>query len=196
MSCRFTCHRSAVAASQGFTLLEVLVTIVILAFGLLHLAGLQARVSIAEVEAYQRTQALLLVQEMIDRIESNASAIRTDIKNGTTINNYVQSNIGTSGTQNCAGLSGAALDRCEWANAIIGLSETSGGTNVGTLTAGRGCVTKPIAGDAYTYMVVVAWQGQIKTGAPPASVTCGAGAYGDDAFRRIVADTIRIAQLQ
>lgn len=185
-----------VRPAPGYTLVEVLVTIVILAFGLLHLAALHNRVSIAEVESYQRTQALLLLQEMTDRMEANASSIRADINNGTSLNNYVQNDIGTGGLQNCTSLSGAALDRCEWANALIGAGEkTSSSINIGTLTGGRGCISQPITGDPYTFLVVVTWQGQIKTTAPPTSLACGTGAYGDEASRRAIGQTLRIAPL-
>lgn len=43
----------------GFSLLEVLVTVLILAFGLLGLAGLQARTMTTEMESYQRSVALV-----------------------------------------------------------------------------------------------------------------------------------------
>ena len=52
-------------------MLEVLITIIIVSLGLLGLAGLQARVQVAELEAYQRTQAIVLLQEMVDRINAN-----------------------------------------------------------------------------------------------------------------------------
>ena len=49
---------------RGFTLLEVLITIVILAFGLLGLVGLQTRMQLTEAEAFQRTQATLLLADV------------------------------------------------------------------------------------------------------------------------------------
>ncbi|HEY0563491.1 MAG TPA: prepilin-type N-terminal cleavage/methylation domain-containing protein, partial [Methylophilus sp.] len=49
---------------QGSTLLEVLITIVILAIGLLGLAGLQSRLHVSEMESYQRAQALVLLNDM------------------------------------------------------------------------------------------------------------------------------------
>jgi type IV pilus assembly protein PilV len=56
---------------RGTTLLEVLITIVILAIGLLGLAGLQARLQSSEMEAYQRSQALILLNDMASRIATN-----------------------------------------------------------------------------------------------------------------------------
>ncbi|MDP3678960.1 MAG: prepilin-type N-terminal cleavage/methylation domain-containing protein, partial [Methylotenera sp.] len=53
---------------RGALLLEVLVTIVILAIGLLGLAGLQAKLQSSEMESYQRAQALILLNDMASRI--------------------------------------------------------------------------------------------------------------------------------
>ncbi|TMH30961.1 MAG: type IV pilus modification protein PilV, partial [Betaproteobacteria bacterium] len=57
--------------SRGFTLIEVLISMLIMAIGLLGLAGMQAVAQRAEVESYQRAQALVLVQDMVDRVNAN-----------------------------------------------------------------------------------------------------------------------------
>ena len=49
-------------------MIEVLVTMVIIAFGLLGMAGLQMRMQTSEMESYQRSQALLLLNDMANRI--------------------------------------------------------------------------------------------------------------------------------
>jgi type IV pilus assembly protein PilV len=61
-------RRMAVA---GFSLIEILVTVMILMFGILGLAGLQGAAINAESDAHQRAQALLLLQDMADRINAN-----------------------------------------------------------------------------------------------------------------------------
>ena len=55
----------------GASMIEVLVTTVILAIGLLGLAGLQSRLGLSEMESYQRAQALVLLQDMANRIATN-----------------------------------------------------------------------------------------------------------------------------
>jgi len=55
----------------GFSLLEVLITVVILAIGLLGLAGLQTSGLKNNHSAYQRSQATLLAYDMIDRVRAN-----------------------------------------------------------------------------------------------------------------------------
>jgi type IV pilus assembly protein PilV len=187
----------------GFTLLEVLITIIILAFGLLGLAGMQSNASIAERESYQRTQALILLQDMVDRINLNSTAIRAGVAAATvdtsTSTNYLTggTDAGTAGTvPDCTALSGAALDLCEWDHELRGMTESRAGSNVGTLASGRGCILRPDATDSYRYLVVVAWQGMIETTAP--AVACGSGAYGAgnlDKARRAVSAVVQVTAL-
>jgi type IV pilus assembly protein PilV len=56
---------------RGFTLIEVLVTLVILTFGLLGIAGLMAKGQRVSFEAYQRQQAVALATDMAERIRAN-----------------------------------------------------------------------------------------------------------------------------
>ena len=169
-------------SSAGYVMLEVLVTIVILVFGLLGLAGFQIRTTVAEQEAYQRVQALLLAQDMVERIYANRANAAT----------YVQNDIGSSGTKrtDCASLSGKDQDVCEWHNALIGASENLGDSTVGTLLGGQGCIA---AGATNEYIVTVTWQGLTRTVAPGA--TCGQNDYGNDALRRVVSMRVQIATL-
>lgn len=55
----------------GFTLIEVLVTLLILVFGLLGLAGLIVKGQRAGYEAYQRHQALTIANDLAERIKAN-----------------------------------------------------------------------------------------------------------------------------
>ena len=58
---------------RGFTLIEVLVTLVILMFGLLGIAGLMAKGQRVSFEAFQRQQALSLANDMAERQRANRS---------------------------------------------------------------------------------------------------------------------------
>ncbi|MCK5354747.1 MAG: type IV pilus modification protein PilV [Methyloprofundus sp.] len=55
----------------GFTLVEVLVAMIIFAIGMLGLAGLQTRALQDNQDAYLRTQAIFLANDMSDRIKAN-----------------------------------------------------------------------------------------------------------------------------
>jgi type IV pilus assembly protein PilV len=175
-------------ARQGaFTMIEVLVTIVILAFGLLGLAGLQGRVHVAETESYGRAQAIELLQDMKARINANrrnAASYATTTPLGT----------GNS-LQDCSALTGAALDLCEWNNALLGASETAGGQAVGAMLGGRGCISLVSATMPRQLLISVVWQGLSSTVAP-AATTCGQGDYTDDSARRAVVATVTIGCLE
>lgn len=55
------------APNMGFTLIEVLVTAIVMAVGLLGLAGLQMAAMKSNHSAYQRTLAVLAAYDLIDR---------------------------------------------------------------------------------------------------------------------------------
>jgi|SRR5690554_1625026 len=62
---------------NGYGLIEVLVAVLVLAVGLLGLAGLQTQSLRFNNEAYFRTQATLLAMDMADRLRSNLETART-----------------------------------------------------------------------------------------------------------------------
>ena len=173
----------------GVTLIEVLVTIVILAIGLLGLAGLQARLQSSEMEAYQRSQALILLNDMASRVTTNRvnAAAYAD---GTTLGAGMTCPASTATT--------SERDQTQWCQALQGTGETSGGSNVGAMIGGRGCVNDLGGGQ---FLITVAWQGLTPISAPPASVACGQNAYDggsgcvDDLCRRVVTTIVRIANL-
>lgn len=180
----------------GFGMIEILVTLVILLMGLLGLAGLLTRSQQAEMESYQRAQALILLQDMVDRINANRKVAScyalTTSSDGTP---YLGT--GYVGTPSCASgtseqSSRANADMTAWSDALRGSSEIRGGANVGVMIGARGCI-RNIATD--TYMVIVAWQGLSSTTAPLSSLSCGNNLYGNEAQRRVVSQTLRIADL-
>ena len=188
---------------RGFTMLEVLVALLILMIGLLGLAGLLVTTQQGEVEAYQRKQAAVLLQDMLDRITANSKAagaagqcyaFTTDAANGSP-------SLGTGNAVNAVFVCGAgsasqqvrgAADLAAWNNALLGTAERKGAAEVGAIIDARGCVTNPAA---ETYTVSVAWRGLQPTVAPPAAYTCGLNQYTDERLRRVISVTIRIANL-
>ena len=181
---------SSLHAQRGSTMLEVLITIVILAVGLLGLAGLQSRLQVSEMEAYQRAQALILLNDMANRITTNRNAAAT----------YVTSAVGAGMTCPTSTATQKARDALEWCNALQGAAETTGtGNMVGAMIGGRGCVESV---GANKYMITVAWQGAIALSAPPAEVSCGANLYNaagtqcnGDVCRRVLTTVVQIATL-
>lgn len=176
---------------RGVTMIEVLIAIFILTVGLLGVAGMQSQMQLAEIEAYQRAQAIVVLQDMVNRINANRRV------NATTAADYVTASpLGTS-AMNCTGLTTvAARDLCEWNNALYGASETKGGQTLGAMNGARGCISNPVNAMPREFVVAVAWQGMRPTIAP-AATTCGQGSYGtDDRLRRALVARIVIGCLQ
>ena len=184
--------KSALTKSRGFSLLEILVAVLILAIGLLGMAGLQLVATRSVQESFQRSQAILLMQDMVDRINVNRKSARSyDLGTG-----Y----LGTGSSATC-GVS-ADADCQAWAQMLLGAAEKSaGGTNVGAMIGARGCIkydaATELAGapDTGVYTVTVVWQSQSGF-LPPAAITCGSGLYSaDNSDRRYVMTQFRVGKL-
>lgn len=197
------------AGNTGFSLLEVLVTIVILLIGLLGLAGLQARALSSQMESYQRSQALILLQDMASRINANRKNASSYV---TPVPQYLGTGTSYSIPTDCTtAAAGQPRDFCEWNNALLGAAETQGvANNVGAMIGARGCIYQtlaPASGVVAIYSIVVAWQGLNNTAAPivvttpPSPANCGLGLYKDrsgatqEALHRVVTLPIGIADL-
>ncbi len=184
-------HRRSISSHRGSTMIEVLVTFFVLAIGLLGLLSLHSRLQSSEMEAYQRSQALLVLDEMANRISSNAALAVTYVTNTT--------GIGT-GTNCSAGVSTQTRDARAWCEALQGAAETSGANRVGAMVGARGCIENLNNG---TYMITVAWQGLTPLSAPPASVACGRNLYDgaagsactNDICRRAITTIVTVATL-
>ena len=204
-------YRLNSARSRGFTMIEVLVSLLIIVLGLLGLAGLQVRIQQSEFESYQRAQALVLLQDMVERIHQQRVVAKcfqftTDTAAGTP---YLGA--GATATPACA-LSAvstnntqAVLSMGEWNSWLQGAAETKGGAQAGAMLGARGCVSyaagtelenppgTPLA-DTGIYTVAISWQGTIDTFAP--TDNCANGLYGAETRRRTVTTTFRLAQLR
>ena len=183
-------------------MIEVLAAMVIIAFGLLGLMGMQATAHQAELESYQRAQALILLNDMVERINSNRdSASCYAITTAATGTPYVGTATGGGylGTPDCS--SGFVNDQTkqladsgmtEWDLALQGAAEaSSAGAAVGAINGARGCVSYDAT--TQTYTVAVAWQGTTDTFTPV--VNCANGLYGAETKRRVVWTTLKVATL-
>ena len=184
------------AAQCGFLMIEVLITMFILVLGLLGIVGLQARAQQAENESYQRSQALILLRDMADRMNANRVDVASYVTRTSAPLGTGDSNSGCS-----AATTIVAKDKCAWSIALLGAAETTGTCNtatgancVGAMIGARGCVTE-LDATAKIYLIEVAWQGLAPTAAPPASVLCGKDLYGADELRRAVTTVVQIGDL-
>jgi type IV pilus assembly protein PilV len=151
---------------RGFTLVEVLVTLVILTFGLLGIAGLMAKGQRIAFEAYQRQQAIALASDMAERIRGNrffAISCPTSPIDYTGCTTYIMTaplitplgqglfygdyRTGTGavkdcGIQICDGAQLVLYDIAMWDGLLNGYSEqqAGGGAQYGGIINARGCI--------------------------------------------------------
>jgi type IV pilus assembly protein PilV len=169
--------------SGGFTMIEILVTLAITAFGLLGLAGFVVRASALSTDTIQRARAAVLVNDMASRL-SNSKAIAADFVTVPKLHGAT--------VEDCSDRppAGAARQLCEWSNVLAGANDGGGGA---ALLGYRGCVTQPDALQP-VYVVTVVW-GSLTPGTPSTD-TCGAGVFGvDDSLRRVLRLPVRVATL-
>ena len=179
------------ARQRGATLVEVLVTMVILMVGLLGLIGVMIQSQRAQVESYQRVQAMLLVQDMANRITANRAAAACYNQTDPLGTNRAVGSVATGACAPPTGQPRALQDLKDWNELLKGSSELAGANAVGAILGARGCITESTIAGSAVYQVSVAWQGTQTGGAPPASINCGSGQYGDDALRRAVSITVQ-----
>ncbi len=170
---------------RGFTMIEVLVTLVILLFGLLGIAGMMAKGQRAAYEALQRQQALAMVADMAERIIGNrsqavayATAAPLTQPAGAGYGLYyadlLKNSITNCATATCSADQLMSYDIAMWEGLMLGYSErlVAGTTRVGGILNANGCIveladtsancpTPPSTDRLFTrtLRISVAWQG-------------------------------------
>jgi type IV pilus assembly protein PilV len=162
------------------------------------------------MESYQRVQAMILLQDMVGRINANRNVASCyTYTNAATGLPYL--GVGaTAATPPCASGSAsqkaqAIADLASWNALLQGSAETAGGNNAGAMAGARGCISYNAASELTSatgaaiagtgiYTISTAWQG---LGATFANTTelCGKDLYGDERQRRVATLTFRIASL-
>ena len=137
--------RRAAGFSCGFSMIEVLVTMLIISLALLGTAGLQAYSMRLNQSGQFRTQAVFLVADLAERMEAN--------KAGAVAGNYVLANSSAANASSTACLDAACVpaalanfDLSQWQNAVAS-----------TLPQSSWTVTQIVSGNPSTYDIVVSW---------------------------------------
>lgn len=139
---------------RGNSMMEVLVSILVLAFGALGVAGLQATSKRAHSEAKQQLVASYLANDIIERMRNNPSVLATyagAVVGGGSISREPSPSC-SSGSP-CTAAQLAAHDRWLWEQAIDGATVKYGSQNIGGLVVPRGCISNTNG----QVQVVIAW---------------------------------------
>jgi type IV pilus assembly protein PilV len=145
------------ARNAGFTLLEVLVSLVILAIGLLGIAKLMLFSSHANDSAYLRSQATALAYEILDDMRANRQEVISKPLTYTTAAaapavapGALCVGLGSCNTSTQVGL----YDVYQWK---LHLNASSGLLPPGALPNGRGSVAIATVGGQTTATIIVSW---------------------------------------
>lgn len=149
----------------GFTLIEVLIAMLILAGGLLGLAALQTTSIRSNLAAYNYGQATQLLYDMADRMRANVCTpnpsseppvtcpsatppdyITTGTNGDVRTKNVTVSNPACTKTDPCNAAQLSTYDLVTWNNAMLA-----------TLPMGRGCITQTVVGAVTTYNLYITW---------------------------------------
>jgi type IV pilus assembly protein PilV len=140
---------------NGFSLIEVMVSLVILVVGLIGIFNLHIMSKLGSFESFQQTQASYYANDMINRMRLNSSQL-AEYANGSPY-----SGVPTSVGQTCDSVlltcnpnQMAKLDIFEWQSSFIGASEVVGTQNVGGLDTATGCIN--VNGNVVT--VTLSWK--------------------------------------
>jgi type IV pilus assembly protein PilV len=187
---------------RGFTLIEVLVTFVILSIGLLGIVSLQALSKTSQHQGIQRTRAVAIADGLLEKIRINPAGLATYAIG---LNPLGGGTISTEPNPNCISAACtptemAGHDLWEWEQALDGTAVTvdGGATATAGLINPRACVTfTAAAGKISTGLlqVLVQWSDLRETidAVQTGDVACGGASVGGDNFRRkVIASTFVI----
>jgi len=93
-----SCPRYSAGRQGGTTLLEILVSLVVIALGLLGLASLQAISLKSNNTAYYRSQATILAYDISDRMRANRTVAVNSASYNIDFETAASSNTGVAGT--------------------------------------------------------------------------------------------------
>lgn len=189
-------HQAGPGVQRGMTLIEALAAFVILSVGLLGIVSLQALSKTAQHQSIQRSRAVALGNDMLERIRSNPAGLETY-----DIHLTPEGDSAPAAEPNpdcvaapCTPAQLATHDLWRWDQALRGAAVTITEDGADVATAGliepRGCIVfDEDAGKVRTgrIRVIIQWRGLTKTrdGLLEDDLECGdAVAAADEGYRR------------
>ena len=180
---------------RGFTMVEVMITVLILAVGMLAIAGLQMTAKRSGQQAWQRSLAILLADNMIERIRANPAAVEdyhTGLGDGALGGGSIDEEPTDCAAGECSAQEMAEWDLWNWERRLDGAAiQDADDNDAGGLIEPHGCIVFEEAGAAAPntgrLRVVVSWRGLTDTAdAVQAGDACGEAEAGTLASRRQV----------
>jgi type IV pilus assembly protein PilV len=112
-------------SQKGFTLIEILVSVVILSIGLLGVASLQVQGLKNNQSAYLRSQASILAYDIADRMRTNsAQAIQGEYDDFDSLGSVPSDPACSTSNNGCSPAELVETDLFEWARRLNGTAES------------------------------------------------------------------------
>jgi type IV pilus assembly protein PilV len=148
----------SITRTRGFTLVEVLVSLVILSIGLLGIAKLMLFSSHSNDSAYLRSQATDLAYEMLDNMRANTAQAIVPLGSYITPLTAAATDPGFTCVAAAACANLALYDVYQWK---LRLNANSGLVPAGALPNGQGSVTTAVAAGQTTITIIVQWDDSV-----------------------------------
>ena len=177
------------AQQQAFTLIEVLVSLVILVVGLVGIFNLQLIAKRSSFESFQQTHAALLANDMISRIKLNPAQISSYSGTYYGTDDAIPTSpdpacdLATTHSPMCTPVQTLIWDRYQWQRLLSGSYETKGDNNVGGLDSAVACIQANTNGEV---LLVMTWRGINRRSDGAAKQDAFVQGCGDSHLRRRV----------
>lgn len=139
---------------NGFSLIEVMVSLVILVIGLIGIFNLHIVSKQGSFESFQQTQASYLASDILNRMRLNSSQLAQYASGSPYSGNPSTVSQSCEGGTLCSPAQMALWDIFEWQSSFTGASEVINNNNVGGLDSATGCIA--INGNVVT--VTMSWK--------------------------------------
>lgn len=177
---------------EGFSLIEVMVSLVILVIGLVGIFNLHVVAKRGSFESFQQTQASYYANDIINRMKLNRGQLigYDGTFSGSRVKPAKSCDVAVAGNAICTNVETLAWDLYQWEQSFTGASEQVNGRKVGGLDTPTACID--INGTAVT--VVMTWKGISETSDGAAKQSSFVQGCGDSSKRRrvYVVDTVII----
>jgi len=147
--------------NKGMTFIEVLISLVILVTGILGAAAMQASAKKGSFDAYQRSIASALTQDIIERMRNNDPDFLSLYEGDYGVDPAPVPGVvcNSPGILCNTPAQVTAYDIFEWSQALRGANTMNNGNRAGGLIDAIGC----IAVENQKVTVMVSWQGRVVT---------------------------------
>lgn len=133
---------------SGFTLIEILITLIIMSIGLLGMASLQINSLRSNQGAYLRSQASMLTYDMADRMRANSVRAIAGDYNGFDTDGTAPTDPGCmDSAAGCTAAQQSSADLFEWTRRVNGT-----GAGIALLPDAQGTITRG-AGNLFTILI-------------------------------------------